>query len=91
MCWTACLWGSLGPAALRAGRCDYFVHLGPLQEDQVRAMATCFFPRRNGDRRGGAGDRHLPASLQNLLLKASSVEDAVAQLPSFMHMTTVIC
>jgi len=90
--------GSLGPAALRAGRCDNFVHLGPLQEDQVRAMATCFFPDATATAVEALATAirpllgtMVPASLQNLLLKASSVEDAVAQLPSFMHMTTVIC
>jgi chaperone BCS1 len=68
-------------AAIRSGRVDFRMELGPCDSDQLERMFLKFFDDADAAKRFAAavpGDTWSPAAVQERLLKAADVEEAIA-------------
>ncbi len=67
-------------AAIRSGRVDFRMELGPCDSDQLERMFLKFFDDADAAKRFAAavpGDTWSPAAVQERLLKAADVEEAI--------------
>ena len=67
-------------AAIRSGRVDFRMELGPCDSDQLERMFLKFFDDAEAAKRFAAavpGDTWSPAAVQERLLKATGVEEAI--------------
>jgi chaperone BCS1 len=67
-------------AAIRSGRVDFRMELGPCDSDQLERMFLKFFDDADAARRFAAavpGDTWSPAAVQERLLKAADVDEAI--------------
>jgi chaperone BCS1 len=67
-------------AAIRSGRVDFRMELGPCDSDQLERMFLKFFDDADAAKRFAAavpGDTWSPAAVQERLLKAADVSEAI--------------
>ena len=77
-------------AAIRSGRVDFRMELGPCDSDQLERMFLKFFDDADAAKRFAAavpGDTWSPAAVQERLLKAANVDEAIElfQRPSLVR------